>query len=184
MTGVTFTVDLDDLAPRAALARAVAGARDMTPLMQDIGEVLVSGARERIGQTNETPEGVPWPKSLRAQLGGERETEDGELSTQHSGPTLFRTGRLLESIIPEPEAHQVKVGSNLHYAGVHQTGMTITPKAGKALSFTLANGESAVVGSVTIPARPYLGVSDDERADITEITTLYFNDLLQGDFGA
>jgi phage gpG-like protein len=178
---VTFTVDLDDVAPRAAIARLSAGAQDMAPLMEEIGAVLVAGARERIGQTNETPEGVPWPESLRAQLGGERETEDGELNTQYSGPTLYRTGALLESIITEPEARQVKVGSILPYAGVHQTGMTITPKSGKALSFTLANGETAMVGSVTIPARPYLGVSADERTDIEDITETYLNDLLSGE---
>lgn len=167
MAGVTFTLRLDDVAPRAALARAVAGARDLTPLMDQIGSVLANGAVERIGQTNVTPEGTPWPKSLRAQL--------------EQGTTLHDSGQLMRSITEEASPGQVVVGSNMIYAGVHQAGATIRAKSGGALSFTLANGESVMVGSVTIPARPYLGVSEDEAADIEGLSVLYFTDLLESE---
>lgn len=173
----TFTVRLDDVAPRAVLARAVSGARDLTPLMDQIGTVLVNGAVERIGQTNVTPGGVPWPQSLRAQLGG---GEEGEAGAGSAGPTLHDSGTLMRSITEQAAPNQVEVGSNMIYAGVHQTGATIVPKAKGALFFTLANGEKVTVRSVTIPARPYLGVSDEERLQIEELSVLYFMDLLEG----
>ncbi|TNF16829.1 MAG: phage virion morphogenesis protein [Rhodobacteraceae bacterium] len=164
MTGVTLTIRLDDVAPRAAMARLAAGAQDKTELMDQIGSVLVNGARERIAKTNVTPEGVPWPKSLRAQLS--------------QGVTLHDSGTLMNSITEEPSADRVEVGSNMIYAGVHQSGATITAKSSGALHFTLANGEQVTVGSVTIPARPYLGISEDEAADIEDLATAFLGDLV------
>ncbi|MGR3479362.1 phage virion morphogenesis protein [Salipiger marinus] len=172
---VSLKVRFEDAAPRAALARAAEGARDLTELMDQIGSVLVNGAVERIGQTNVAPSGTPWPKSLRAQLGG---GEDGEPGAGNAGPTLHDTGQLMRSITELPAPTQVTVGSNMIYAGVHQTGATIRPKTKKALSFTLANGDAVTVGSVTIPARPYLGISEEESADIEELSLQYFADLL------
>lgn len=166
---VTMTLALDDVAPRAALGRVVDASADMTPLMDDIGALLVAGAVERIGQTNEAPDGSPWPKSLRATLEG--------------GPTLHDSGQLMRSINAQPEARSVMVGSNMIYAGVHQEGMTIRPRNGKALVFTLANGETAVVGSVTIPARPYLGISADEGTEIEELALAYFVEAFGGGAG-
>lgn len=184
---VTVTLRLEDAAPRAALAETEAGARDLTPLMEQIGTVLVNGAVERISQTNVAPDGTPWPKSLRAQLGGQADQAaagvdgGGNGGSGGGGLTLHDSGGLMRSITEEPAPSQVEIGSNMPYAGVHQTGARIVPKNAKALSFTLANGEAATVGSVTIPARPYLGISDDERADIEGLAALYFEDLLGGE---
>lgn len=175
---VTLTVRLEDAAPRAALERTEAGARDLTDLMDQIGTVLVNGAVERIAQTNVAPDGTPWPKSLRAQLGGEVDGDGNR--TGGGGPTLHDTGRLMRSITEEPAPSQVEVGSNMIYAGVHHAGATIVPKSAKALSFTLASGEAVTVGSVKIPARPYLGVSEAERTDIEELTAIHFDALLGG----
>ncbi|ANT39913.1 virion morphogenesis protein [Rhodovulum sp. P5] len=162
---VTLTVTLDDVAARADLDRLEAASRDMTELMDQVGAVLVAGAQERIGQTNVTPGGVPWPQSLRAQLEG--------------GLTLHDSGQLMRSITEQPGPQSVRVGSNIIYAGIHQTGGTIRAKTARGLRFTLANGETAVVGSVTIPARPYLGISDDERADIEGLTAAWFGAVLE-----
>ncbi|MBN7785138.1 phage virion morphogenesis protein [Ponticoccus gilvus] len=172
---VTLKVGFDDVAPQAALARATYGALDMSELMDVIGAVLVNGAVERISTTNVSPEGAPWPKSLRAQLGG---ADEGEPGAGNAGPTLHDSGRLMRSITSLAEPARVSVGSNLIYAGVHQTGATIRPKAAKALFFSLANGDKVVANSVKIPARPYLGISQDERADIEEASLQHFADLL------
>lgn len=166
MTGVSYHFDLNDLAVLTTFDQAAAAGEDLYPLMDAIGRILVNGAVERIGVTNVDPDGVPWPQSLRAR--------------EHGGPTLHDSGRLMRSITSAPEAHQVTVGSNLIYAAVHQTGATIRAKTAAGLSFQLATGESVVVGSVTLPARPYLGVSAGEVADIADVTVAYFSGLLGG----
>lgn len=144
---VAYLVDLGDKAA------------DLSPLMANIGRLLEASARDRIEATNTTPEGVPWPVSLRAQ-------EDG-------GKTLFEKGRLAASLHNIPDRNSVEVGSNLIYAGVHQDGATILPVNGDALVFKLANGRTVTVGSVTIPARPYLGVSEQDAADIDKAVAHY-----------
>lgn len=166
MTGVQLTASLADFGLPEGFDRAATAAGDMTDLMDSIGSVLINGARERIGVTNVSPDGVTWPKSLRAK--------------EFGGPTLHDSGRLMASITSEAARDHVTVGSNMIYAGVHQGGATITAKNGKGLSFTLANGEQVLVGSVTIPARPYLGISEDERAQIEDVAIVHFNSLLGG----
>lgn len=166
MGGVTIRFALDDLPVVAALDRATMEGKDLFPLMDAIGRVLVNGARERIAVTNETPDGVAWPKSLRAK--------------EQGTPTLFDSGRLMNSITALPEERQVTVGSNLIYAAVHQVGATIRPVTAKALFFTLANGDAVTAGAVTIPARPYLGISAEEETEIFDQTVAFFDDLLSG----
>ena len=70
------------------------------------------------------------------------------------------------------------VGSNLPYARIHQLGGTIRPKKGKFLKFRGLDGEDVFVKEVTIPARPYLGISDDDREEIMDTMT----DFLEGAF--
>lgn len=159
---VSLRVDLEDIGAVAALDLAAHRGEDMTDLMDQIGVVLVSGAVERIGLTNISPDGVPWPSSLRAREVG--------------GPTLHDSGRLMRSITHLPAPREVEIGSNLIYAGVHQAGATIRPKAGGALAFTLANGAFVLAGEVTIPARPYLGVSEEEGDEIEGLAAAWFSE--------
>lgn len=160
-----ITFDLDDLGAVSTFDYAATASEDLFPLMDAIGRVLVNGAVERIGISNVDPAGVAWPESLRVK--------------EHGGKTLHDSGRLMRSITHEPEARQVRVGSNLIYAGVHQAGATIRAKTAGGLHFTLANGEQVTVGQVTIPARPYLGVSQAEDQDISLITAQFIGDLLE-----
>ena len=58
------------------------------------------------------------------------------------------------------------VGSNLPYARIHQLGGVIVPKKAKKLVFKGSDGATRAVDKVTIPARPYLGVSKDDLDDV------------------
>jgi phage gpG-like protein len=62
----------------------------------------------------------------------------------------------------------VVVGTNAPYAGVHQRGATIRAKPGKRLAFRIGRA-TIFARSVTIPARPFLGVSQEDREEIVEI---------------
>lgn len=62
---------------------------------------------------------------------------------------------------------------------MHQTGAMIRKKTA-APHFTLADGTEVAAGEIVIPARPYLGISEDERETILELTTGYFENLLLG----
>ncbi|KAA5607139.1 hypothetical protein F1188_04355 [Roseospira marina] len=62
----------------------------------------------------------------------------------------------------------VRQGTNLVYARIHQLGGTIRPKTAKALAVPVGDG-IRLVQQVTIPARPYLGLSAEDRTEAGEI---------------
>jgi phage virion morphogenesis protein len=130
---------------------------DFTDLHKEIGEALVSSVRTRFRKET-GPDGRKWPKSHRA------ETDQGQ--------TLTDTARLKNSISARAQADGVEVGTNLIYAGVHQgddgKDVKITAKRSKFLRFR-AGGSWAMKKSVTIPARPFIGISQDDLKEIQEI---------------
>ena len=146
-----------------ALGKAVHRMGDTQDLMDSIGEALVSSTLKRF-QDEKTPEGEKWHPSARAAASG--------------GTTLSDTGRLQKSIEYAATSNRVMVGSNLPYARIHQLGGTVRPKKGKFLKFRGLDGEDVFAREVTIPARPYLGISDDDREEIMDTMT----DFLEGAF--
>lgn len=146
-----------------ALGKAVHRMGDTQDLMDSIGEALVSSTLKRF-QDEKTPEGEKWEPSARAAAKG--------------GKTLSNTGDLMKSIDKYATSSKVMVGSNKEYARIHQLGGTVRPKKGKFLKFRGLDGEDVFAKEVTIPARPYLGISDDDREEIVATMT----DFLEGAF--
>lgn len=138
----------------------------MTPFMDSVGRALVTSARERITATNMAPDGNVWPASFRAQ--------------QDGGKTLWMSGALERGINSRAAADHVLVGSDQRYAAVHQFGAVIRAKTAKGLSFALADGSHHVVSQVTIPARPYIGMSEDDRLNILDLAEVHFGSLIEG----
>lgn len=162
----SISFDLDDIRAQSAMARLAAASDDMMPFMDSVGQLLVDSAKERIGVTNLGPDGAVWPQSFRARLDG--------------GKTLRQDGFLLDSIARSPAPDHVLVGSNLPYAAVHQFGAVIRAKSAEGLSFTLADGSHHVVSQVTIPARPYIGISVEDEATIFDLVEVHFSDIVAG----
>jgi len=106
------------------------------PLMVNIGGIIQSSARKRIATTKQSPNGQAW-KPLSRRTVAERIAEGRDPLD-----ILRRTSALLNSIqLGEATASRVTVGSPLEYAGKHQLGDP-------------AN---------RIPARPFLGLDDDDK---------------------
>lgn len=165
MTGISFSVE-GTKAALAALAGAVAALDDATPLYDDIGAMLVVSAQERF-QTESGPDGSPWPISIRAAMTG--------------GKTLSDTRRLFASITHEASASGVAVGTNVIYAAIHQTGGTIRAKTSKGLRFRAGgNGGWVTKQSVTLPARPFLGLDRDDEKEIAALAEDYLAGLDEG----
>ena len=126
---------------------------DYTPITRDIAGILEESTRERFA-TETGPDGEAWEPSLRVKLFG--------------GRTLTLDGHLGDSISSDYNAAMAEVGSNRVYAAIHQFGGDIEARGG-ALHFEFAGrgtGTYVTVQSVTIPARPYLGVSDADADDM------------------
>lgn len=149
---VTLTASLDLTGMQATVAAYAAAGEDLTPLMDMAGMLLETSTKDRIRDTNTSPDGVPWTPSFR--------------STYDGGKTLSDTGRLGDSITHVSGPNSAEVGTNLIYAGIHQTGGVIQAKNGYGLWFAMPGGGVVVVEDVSIPARPYLGVSEQDRGDL------------------
>jgi phage virion morphogenesis protein len=148
--GVTLTgydetlAELDGIAARAANPRA---------MWDQIGASLVASTQRRF-EDGSAPDGSPWPPSIRALATG--------------GKTLIDSARLFQSITHEASDTGVAVGTNVLYAAIHQLGGTIAAKDAPYLKFKIGD-RWASKKSVTIPARPFLGLDDDDEREIVRI---------------
>jgi phage virion morphogenesis protein len=151
-----FRIEVTDASLLAALRRLAGAMADTSPIMADIAALGEKSTRQRF-RTQTGPDGKPWKPSLRAQItGGRTLTQEGRLAASISSST--RSGR-----------DWAEWGSNVIYAAIHQFGGTIRARNAKALRFALAGGGFATVKSVTLPARPFLGLSTDDIGDITRL---------------
>jgi phage virion morphogenesis protein len=162
-------VEIDDKQVLAALNRLLEAGADMTPAMQDIGEYLVQSTRQRF-QDGVAPDGTPWaPNSASTYLGyldkfGSSYSKKTGRLTKHGAnraagkkPLIGETKQLSTKIFPRATAHSVEVGSPLEYAATQQFGA-------KKGSFT---GGQTPWGD--IPARPFLGLSEEDKAMVLDI---------------
>lgn len=129
---------------------------DEVELMSTIGALGEEQTRRRIDEEKTSPDGAAWKPNLKG------------------GPILVETGlHLLYSIAWRASASEAEWGSNWPLAHVHQNGMVIKAKNAKALAFTIG-GNFVQAKSVTIPARPFVGLSAENRQEIIDRVTDMF----------
>lgn len=160
MTGARVTIDSAQLrAVNAALASLVRAGRDPSPALKALGPLLVASTRNRIA-AEQSPEGTAWPKLNPDYAAGKR------------GPGMLREramrGGLFGSLTSQVDDRTLRVGTNKIYAAIHQFGGTITPRNAEALVFRLG-GRVVRAKKVTIPARPFLGISEADRKQIAAV---------------
>lgn len=147
-----FDIDASSVTRRLQSLQALGA--DMTPAMRDVAALGESQTRMRF-RTQKAPDGQKWKPSLRAIVTG--------------GRTLTKDAHLGDSISNDYGHDYAMWGANRIYAAIHQFGGTIRGKSGK-LKFRLPGGQFVQVDTVTIPARPFLGISSsDENAILTAI---------------
>lgn len=143
MGGVSFSLDVEGSAELVAALEALARqARDTRPMMRAIGAMLEASTQQRF-QDEAGPDGAAWP-SLAAATLRRRDPQ---------APKLRLANHLYDSLSHRAARAEARVGVNRVYGRIHQLG-----------------GEAGRRGQrVTIPARPYLGVSDADRQEIAAI---------------
>jgi phage virion morphogenesis protein len=175
-----LTITIDDAAVQAAFKRLRDFGQDASPMFAEIAEHLLESTQRRFA-TSTAPSGIPWAP-LR----------DGS-----GRRPLLKSGTLRDQIVPAHGKDYAEIVATSAYARWHQEGtkpFVILPKKGKALSFgprmSLISGPSKgrVVGSITVrkvnhpglPARPFIGLSDQDYVDIRKIAGAYLEDLAEG----
>lgn len=157
MAGVSIKLDVSDLGAATALVARIASF-EADELMASLGALGESQTRRRISDEKTSPEGAPWAPNRRG------------------GDILVETGQhLLQSVAFTASSAEAEWGAAWEHAHVHQDGAVIVPKNAKALVFQ-SGGATYTAKKVTIPARPFVGISDDNASEMLELVT----DILEG----
>lgn len=149
---ISITLTVGDLSKLDALVSRLTNL-DEGALLTRIGGIGEMQTRRRIESEKTSPDGAAWP------------------ANREGTSILLRTGdNLRDSIDHEVAAPTVRWGSSWEFAHIHQDGATITPKSAAALSF-VSGGKRRFAKSVTIPARPFVGLSAANGREIEEVVT-------------
>jgi phage gpG-like protein len=148
MSGVVIDVTLDGGFGRASRQIGNLAALNRTLVLDGLGQLGEMQTKRRIATEKTAPDGAAWrPNRAGTSI-------------------LVQQGYLRDSIHHAVEgSSSVRWGSPLVYAAIHQAGGTILPTNGRFLVFR-AGGRTIFAQRVTIPARPYLGISAANRVQM------------------
>ena len=113
---------------------------DLKPLMKNIAGIFASAAEDNFAEEGRPDKWVDLSevtKNLRKEI------------NKYPGPILQVTGQLATSVNTYYDNDSAVIGSNLAYAAIHQLG-----------------GQAGRNKKVTIPARPYINLVDDDYDEI------------------
>ena len=158
---VVIRVDVDDTQVQQMLQRLIAFGNNPAKAMADIVTYGESSTRQRFAD-QAGPDGNAWlplkqdfftnipKKHLRkdGKLRGTAKARDFVLGRK----ILIKERHLLDSIVSRSGKTFAEWGSAKDYAAIHQFG-----------------GQAGRGRKVTIPARPYLGINDQDEANILDI---------------
>lgn len=150
--GVSITINGFDVAAQrlADLERP-----DFNEALETVGALVESQTKRRIQEDKESSEGKAWAP-----------WSDAYARTRHGGQSLLQgEGNLLESVQFLVSGDELEVGSNIVYAATHQFG-----------DRRLAWGRVMVM----IPARPWLGLSAENEAEILEVLNDFLAETARG----
>lgn len=160
---VGVQIQINDTGVLAALNRLMLEGSEKRDLLDMIGIGEAENTRMRFID-QEGPDGTPWKPSLRV-------IRDG-------GETLRDTGRLMNSVTHRVGSDHVEVGTNVSYAAVMHAGATIHATGGGYLKFRVG-GAWVQKRSVTIPARPILGLSPEGEQEVISLIDHFLQTRLQ-----
>ncbi len=183
-------IKLDDSMVLNSLRRLQLKTSNLKPVMSEIGEEMLESVKKRF-ETSTGPDGQKWAankestllkmlsqtkgnfkiKTVTSKSGNKREIKVGGLRKKGqervSGkkPLIGESKALSGTINYRATSDSLKVGSNMIYSRVQQFG------AGKGAFGSTKRGAPIPWG--TIPGRPYLGFSDEDRSIILETVEKY-----------
>lgn len=146
-----------------AIDRGVSHLANRQELAETLGEHLVSSTLERF-ENEKGPDGKDWAPSARAKNEG--------------GQTLTDTAGLKSSINYEASPDLVAVGTNKIHGPIHQFGGEIRPKKARRLLFEVG-GKKVSAKKVSMPARPYIGIDEDDIAEAKDIIARFIGEAIK-----
>lgn len=149
MSNEPIEIKIDNKKVEKALLEIAQKTSNLRPLMKNIAGIMADSTEENFKE-----EGRPKWKDLS------EKTKTARRKTGHyPGQILQVSGQLAMSITTQYDNESAVIGSNKVYAAIHQLG-----------------GLAGKNKSVTIPARPYLVITDDNFEDVLSQTQKYITE--------
>lgn len=171
-SGVKIVVKADTRELTAAMAklRKKGGDAAVQVALKSVGETLLNSTRERMNR-QVAPDGAPWAPLNKAYAGTLADRDkNGRIITKgvkKGLKILQESGQLFGTLRWQVSGEQLQLGTNKIYGAIHQFGGTIRPRSADNLVFWLG-GQLVYAKKVTIPARPFLGLSSEDRKRAVE----------------
>ena len=165
MSGIELKADIRDRVTTDILKKIQRNMDNLRPALMEIGEHLQGSVEQRFRDETD-PSGKDWEPLTAFTLANKRTSS---ILTESGGSGLR------SSIHYSVSNDELVQGSNKIYAAIHQFGGIIRAKSGGALAIGKSGGkgEFALVRQVSIPARPYLGLSADDCRTIDAVLARY-----------
>lgn len=149
MSDDSIEIKIDNKKVEKALLEIAQKTSNLRPLMKNIAGIMADSTEENFKE-----EGRPKWKDLS------EKTKTARKKTGHyPGQILQVSGQLALSVTTQYDDSSAVIGSNKVYAAIHQLG-----------------GQAGKNKKTTIPARPYLVVTDDDFEDILSQTQKYITE--------
>lgn len=181
MAGVTL--EFDAVAALAVVNEAAAALADPAPMLRDIGEYLLIAHDQRFA-SQASPDGTPWQALSPAYLKRKKKNRD---------KILVLDGFLKNTLRYQVNNNELLFGTNRIYGAMMHFGGSIDIAARSQQAYFRQDGRTGDVGNtfvskrksnfaqwvtigaytIQIPARPWLGISDDDNYAIAGIATRY-----------
>ena len=145
---------------------------DLATFWDSVGMYMVKRTM-RCFDKEQSPDGVKWASLSKGRI--------QQRNKRHKGGTmkiLSDTGALRRSIAYKAYKSSVIFGSVLKYAAIHQFGGTITASKKGVYKHNYGPGKPkggsySSRWNIKIPARPYLGVTEDDRRKVLSMMKTY-----------
>lgn len=152
-------IKIDNTAVLQALERLSKLAENPRPALLAIGEELVKSTKQRFANST-APDGKTWQANSPVTLKRKKGTK----------PLIGETGSLASQIHYAVTGDTLVVGSTMEYAAVQQFGAA-QGRFGQ-------NKRKAPIPWGNIPARPFLGISTEDEAMISDVIGDYLKTLI------
>lgn len=146
MSGSAIAIQVNDAEVRQLLARLAERTSNLRPPMAAIGEIVVESVQRNF-EEHRSPDGKTWAP-LSDRYARWKSTKKG----RNLSDILLLNRVLMGSIHHRAERDRVAIGTNIVYGAIHQFG-----------------GRTGRGHAATMPARPFLGVRDDDWVEIRDV---------------
>ncbi|SDA18145.1 phage virion morphogenesis (putative tail completion) protein [Pseudomonas sp. NFPP10] len=186
MAGAMLNVELDNRLAESALAELLERMGDLRTPLLDIAEYLHQSTDDRFRQ-QVAPDGSPWAPLAPSTI-----------ARKGSNKILRQDGNLQDTLRHSVSGNELAFGTDRPYGAIHQFGGKIehAPRS-QQVYFSHKNGTvgnrfvkrsksnfamwtTRGAHAMELPARPYIGLSSEDDAEILSIISDYLTGAMNG----